>query len=193
MPVSLSTDIADRLRAELRAHVQLGRELARTGGEDGRPPLVAVERWRFTAQSLARRGLVDGHPALACFDDHCYRGLLDRRRFERGVDLFEAAARAIDEGGLAFRVGVTRELLYDIVLASDDVPETALDGALWAAMGCLATVAGVRGPGEHPNRTVLSNRLVQEGLIPATLAQQVSSGEREVARSGAAGLLDALK
>lgn len=187
--MSLSADLADRLTSELQAHVTLGREVAAAVGEDSRPPLVAVERWRFTAQALARRGLVDGHPALVAFEDHCYSGMLNQRRLARGIDLFEAAVDAVSNGGLACRIGVTRELLYSIVLASEEVPASAFEGALWAAAALLATVAGVRGAGEHPARPLLTRRLADAGIVDEPLAAQMVSPVPHHIRNAAEMLL----
>ncbi|HEX3685559.1 MAG TPA: hypothetical protein VHU83_23700 [Bryobacteraceae bacterium] len=191
--MSVSGEIARRLRAELDAHLQQGWELARSIGEDGRPPLVPVQRWHFTAQTLLRRGLIDDHPALVAFDRHCYYGLLSRARLEKAVTLFESTLPLIADQGMTFRLGFVREQLSSAVLASDEVPAAELRGALWGAAGSLATLAGLCGAGEHPAQGVICNRLTAAGLLQPELASRLLSADAGELRRAAAQLLDVLR
>jgi hypothetical protein len=135
---------------------------------------------------------VDNHAALARFDQHCYRGLLNRKRFERALELFEGCAAAIEDHGLPFRIGFLKELLNSIVLASEETGAAALQGSLWTCVGSLASLAGLRGPGEYPATAVLCSRLRAAGLLSAALTELIDSPDADVARQAAEELLHLL-
>jgi hypothetical protein len=190
--MTLQGEIGARVCASIAEHLEEGRKIMVDIGEDGRPPLTRVQRWRFTAQTLLRRGLVDGHPAMTAFNQHCYRGLLDPQRFERALALFENCAVAVNEHGVAFRSGFVLELLNSVVLASEEVPDTVLQGTFWSALSTLASLAGVRGPGEYPAPDVLCARLTSAGLLCGQTAVLLTSTHPTHVREAAAKLLERL-
>lgn len=191
--MSLARSLEDLLVGELDAHVGDGRRIAGEPGEDDRPPLTSAQRWRFTGHTVLRRALVDGHPAVAAFDRHCYRGVLDRRRFTRAVDLFEEAAAAAKDHGIAVRLAVTRSLLEPVVQVGDGADDEVVLGGLWHALATIALSAGVRGPAEYPDRGVMCDRLVAVGLLDPGLGRLAAAAGPDNAPAVAKALLDLLE
>lgn len=191
--MNLREQISTLVLRELKNHLEEGKVIAQDLGEDGRPPLTRAQRWRFTAQSLLRATLIEGHPLLQRFDRHCYYGLLDKKRFLKAIDLFEAAATAVSDHGLAFRFGMIRALLEPVAVASENVPQCVHDAGLWHALATLATLVGVRGPNEHPSQSVLYDRLLQRGFLDVDIAQSLKLGEPSQVRVAAATLLRMLE
>lgn len=195
---TVSASTAPNLLAELRASlareqgalVREGEELMHAIGQDGRVPLVAAQRWRFSSQAMLLRALGECHPAVHTFERHCSYGLLSRKRFAAAVAQLHSAVRCAESGTVDAQLGVVCMMLEPLAHRVDD---DSVAVALWQALVVLATLAGLRGPGENPARTVLVDRLVKRGLFEDTLATALVSQDAQTLRGAAERLLTALR
>jgi len=190
--MNIAGQLIARCLSSLEGHLEVGRCIAQSTGQDSRPPLTITHRWRFTGQNLLSRALIEEHPAFQAFDLHCCRGLLTHHQLRKALDLFQFAIAEARNHGLRFRVGLIRTLLEPVLISDTDMINVQLAGGLWHGLALLATLVGLRECNEFPTFDKLCARLVEHKVLDADIGGMLSSDDLSVVKRGLRRLLNEL-